>query len=379
MRHARCGWIPWLGNDDYCLQFLQQLGNAQEGASAISECLMTAARIAPNDDESWHQEWEKTAKDNSACADLAFAAGNIITAQANWLRASNYFRAAELFLKFGDPRRRLMLEQMRASSIRYLEYVSPPGEVVRINNFDGGVIEGYFLGALEANCSTPVVLCIGGPEHLKDEHLHKIRRHARDRQLSLLLVDLLEPGTFERRRMLGRHDAAMSISSCVDYLIGRGDVDEQRIGIYGEGLGASFATQAAVQDVRFSAAVCDGGMLDVLQRAFSIRQLVGADDRETKTRNIENLKHHNMAKRIHCPILITIGGRDRSEATYAADFCKSMKEIGLDISLSFSSAAASLGQIDNPTTESEFIFDWIASRLQQRRDQVCSGEKMITG
>jgi dienelactone hydrolase len=358
--------LPWLDNEDYCFQLTQLLGVvAQEGASAISDCLMTAARITPSDDESWHREWKKTAEITRERGDLAFASGNIATAQGNWLRASNYFRAAELFLRFGDVRRRPVLEQMRASSGRYLEHTRPPGEIVKITNFDGGVIEGYFLRALGVASPMPVVLCVGGPEHLKDEHLYKMRRHAHDRGLSLLLVDLLEPGTFEQKKMSGRHDTATSIGSCVDYLVSRGDVDEQRIAIYGDGLGASIATQAAAQDLRFSAAVCDGGMLDSLQWAFSFQQLVGADDCESVKRNIENLKLHSIAKRIHCPILITIGECEGLDATYAAELCNRAKAAGSNINLKIFShleTAAFNPQSPNPTIVCEFVFDWIADR-----------------
>ena len=369
------GWMPWIENEDFCSQFMQLLAVAQE-TGAISDCLTTAARIPPGDDESWYREWKNTAETNRERGDLAFAAGNIATAQANWLRASNYFRTAEVFLRFDDARRRPLLEKMRASSGRYLQHMSPPGEIVEITNFDGGAIEGYFLPAVGATPRMPVVLCIGGPEHFKDEHLYKIRRHARDRNLSLLLVDLLDPGTFEPKKLFGRHDAAMSIESCVDYLIDRGDVDEQRIAIYGEGLGASLATQAAGYDRRFSAAVCDGGMLDSLQRAFSFRQFVGGDDCKSIMRNIEGLKLGSAAKRIGCPILVTIGEGDGFDATQAADLCNSLKVAGSNISLkvfSHPERAAFNAQSPNPTIANEFVFDWIADRLRQNAGQNSTG------
>jgi hypothetical protein len=50
-RHESGGWMRWLEYKDCCSQFMRLLGASQEGASTISECFLTAIRIAPGDEE----------------------------------------------------------------------------------------------------------------------------------------------------------------------------------------------------------------------------------------------------------------------------------------------------------------------------------------
>lgn len=97
-RYEPFGWMHWPDNQDYGLQFMRILGAAQEGASTISECFLTATRITPGDDESWYREWKKIGQTSRVRGDIAFQRGHTETAKSNWLRASNYFRSAELFL-----------------------------------------------------------------------------------------------------------------------------------------------------------------------------------------------------------------------------------------------------------------------------------------
>ena len=110
------GWMQWPDNEDYSLQFMRVLGSAQEGGSTVSECFLAASRIVPGDDESWYRAWTTVADSNRARGDVALGAGHLHSALSNWLRASNYYRTSEIFLKLDDSRRADALERMRACS-----------------------------------------------------------------------------------------------------------------------------------------------------------------------------------------------------------------------------------------------------------------------
>jgi len=380
-RYDPRGWMHWPDNEDYSYRFMQVLGTAQEGSSTISECFLTASRITPGDDESWHREWKKTADTCKSRGDLALQHGSTNTAQSNWLRASNYYRTAELFLNIDDKRRGYILGQMQECSHLYLGYLAPKGEIVQIPGADDSLMQGYFLRAPGSAARTPVVICIGGPDHLKDEHLYKMPRHAHARKLSLLVVDLPGQGIGPRGdHVVGQHDIETSISCWIDYLASRGDVDGERIAIFGDGLGASFASRAAGLDHRLSAAVCDGGIWDLHERAFLLRRMSGGNNQESIEDQVSELWPHSIAKRIRCPILVTLGECDWLEANYAAEFYSYLKQAGIDISLKIFPAAetaASHAQIDNPTIGNEFIFDWIAARLGKRGDKMSLGKTRI--
>lgn len=357
--------MQWPDNEDYSLQFMRVLGSAQEGGSTVSECFLTASRIVPGDDESWYRAWTIVADSNKSRGDIALAAGHLHSALSNWLRASNYYRTSEIFLKLDDSRRADALERMRACSCLVVSHQPSGGELVRIPCFDDGFVEAFFLRAPGAGLKAPVVVCVGGSGHFKDEHLHTLMRQAHARGLSLLLADLPGQGCAPRIKGLVRYETETAISCCVDYLIARGDIDEQRIAIFGDGLGAAYASRAASLDDRFAAAVCDAGMWDMHQSATATQWMSGYEGRDAIAGEIRRLQRHGITS-IKCPVLMTFGEHDWLDTRHAITLSSALRAEGADVTLKIFSAAetgAAHGQSDNPTLGNEFVFDWIASRL----------------
>jgi hypothetical protein len=264
--------VPWPENDDFSAQLMRVMSAAQEGGSTISECLSASARIDPRDAESWYSEWKKIGDDNRKRGNLAFRDGHARTALSNWLRAMNYYRTALWVMAPGDVRKAGLVEQMQRCARNYIDIVTPKGESVEIPWSGEDVLQGYFLPAAPAQ-RAPVVMCIGGTDYFKEEHLLGMPGYARDRGMSLLVVDLPGQGYSQLDRSLGQGGVEWAISSCVDFLIERQDVDQRKLAIFGIGIGASFATTAAAVDQRFAAAVCDGGIWDLHERAFATRPL----------------------------------------------------------------------------------------------------------
>ena len=72
-------------------------------------------------------------------------------------------------------------------------------------------------------------------------------------------------------------------------------------------------------------------------------------------------------RRFHCPVLITVGGQGWLESGVVTDLFERIKAYHPDISLKIfesSETAAAQGHHDNPTLANEFIFDWVADRLE---------------
>jgi dienelactone hydrolase len=367
------GWMQWPANEDYSFQFMRVLGAAQEGGSTVSECLLAASGIDPACEESWFRQWKKAADLNKTRGDIALARGHIQTALSNWLRAANYYRTAQAFMSTFDPRQGAALSQMLTCSQHYLKHMTPAGEVVEIAWSDDKVLQGYFLPAPgRAGRKAPVVLCIGASDQYKEEHLHRLPRYAHERGMSLLLVDL--PGQGYRRTVdsaFGRYDIETAISNWLDYLSDRCDVNPRKIAIFGDGLGASFATRGASFDDRFAAAVCDAGIWDLHERAFLATRMSGGSASPTEfASGIDKLCRSSIARNIKCPVLVALGEHDWLDTGHVTQCCEALVADGLDIQLKIFSAsetAASHAQLDNPTIGSEYIFDWIADRLGVKR------------
>ena len=137
------GWTHWPDNEDLSTELMRLLGAAQEGGSTVSECFLTANRIHPNDEQSWFQEWKKTGDVSAERADRAIARGNLLTAQSNWLRATNYYNAAMFPFDCADKRRHTVLASMRACARSYLKHRKPAGAAVEIPWLEGYPLEGY--------------------------------------------------------------------------------------------------------------------------------------------------------------------------------------------------------------------------------------------
>jgi len=358
----REGWIWWPEREDLSLEFMRLLAAAQDGGSMVSECWLTASRIDFSDDDSWCLEWVRTAEANHERGNAAAANGNLVTARSNWLRAINYYQAAAHPFDHSPDRQRTMLAAMRACAAKYLRHRQPRGEVVSIPWLGEFALQGYFLPARPAGDRAPVVICIGEPGHRKEEFLSKLARHAVDRGISLLAVDLLGDGTGARfEDVVRRYELELAVEHIMDYVAGRDDVDAGRIAILGDGWSSSFVARGIASDGRYAAAVCDGGIWDSHERMF-LKRRIG----RSRTTVAWSPETNRLLRNISCPLLVTAGGRgwlkpDRVVALTDQPWV-GHRDFTLKIFEGAETAAAQ-GHIDNPTLANEFIFDWLASRL----------------
>jgi dienelactone hydrolase len=359
------GWVHWPDNEDVSLEFMRLLGAAQEGGSTISECFLTATRIDPADEQSWYREWKKTADASNARGDAAFRSGNVVTAQANWLRAMNYYQAAAFHFDATDENRKVATACMMACARRYLQHLTPAGEVVQIPWLDEYPLQGYFLAAPAALGPRPVVVCIGEPGHRKEEYLYKMARYGRERGMSTLVVDLMGSGTGAQFETVAGHpDLETAIGAVMDYLTTRNDTDHRRIAIVGDGAGSSFVARGVALDGRFAAAVCDGGIWDLHEQNFLMNRVLPPHT------GFPAWGGSGIARKLICPVLITLGEHGWLVADHVAELFDQLQAAHRDISLKIFSGketAASQGHADNPTLANEFIFDWIADRLKGTR------------
>jgi dienelactone hydrolase len=352
------GWALWPEREDLLLEYLRLMGSAQEGGATTAECRVTASRIDPSSDHSWYTEWMRTADLNCRRGNAALRDGHLLTARSNWLRAINYYQSAALPFDREDRHYWFATSNMRQCARDYLDCCSPRGEVVRIPWLEGYPLEAYFLPAPKSACPAPVVVCMGEPGQRKEEFLHKVARYARERGMSLLAVDLLGAGTgSEFDEIVGRSDIENTLGHIMDYLVEREDVDAGRIAILADGWGSSFVARGIAFDDRFAAAVCDGGIWDLHERAFlAARAPFPRPDRDLG----------RVARNIQCPVLIATGERGWLKAERVRELFSQLEDGGGDVTLKIfavSETAAMQAHVDNPTLANEYIFDWIASRL----------------
>jgi dienelactone hydrolase len=364
----REGWIHWPEREDLSLEFMQLLAAAQDGGSTVSECWLTASRIDLADDHSWYREWSKTAALNHERGDAALAAGQLATARSNWLRAIGYYRAAAAPFDFPFHNSRASVVAMRECAANYLRHGRPGGEVVSIPWRHDVTLQGYFLPAPSdaqraPGAKAPAVICIGEPGHRKEEFLYKLARHASERGLSVLAVDLLgEHPDASLDTMPAGRELESAIGCFMDYLSERDDVDESRIGILADGWGSSFVARGIAFDQRFAAAVCDGGIWDAQERSF-LSSRATARGAEL----FHGMDFTRVIRNIAGPLLITMGEKGWLPRDRARELVDQLRAERDDITLKIfdtAETAAAQGHGDNPALANEFIFDWLAARLR---------------
>jgi dienelactone hydrolase len=337
------------------------LAAAQEGGSAVAECLMAASRIDFDDDESWYLEWTRIADLNAARGDAALREGNVLTARSNWLRAVGYYQTAAFLFDAADDEHQGAVRNMRRCAASFLAHRDPPGEVVTIAWSSAYPLQAYFLPPRGVTGAAPAVICFAEPGQRKEEFLYKLARHADERGMALLAVDL--HGAGERDALsdiVGRSDLETAVGHVMDYLLQRDDVDQSRVAILGDGNGSSFVARGIAFDDRFAAAVCDGGIWDLHERLFLNDRLGHSETAPPLSR---------AARNIRCPVLIPAGERGWLKAERIRELYEGMRAGERDVTLKIFTAeetAAMQGHADNPTLANEYIFDWIAARLRNR-------------
>ena len=357
------GWAYWPEREDLSIEFMRLLGAAQEGGSAVAECCVAASRIDCSDDSSWHREWKRIADVSCERGNAALAHGNLLTAKSNWLRAIGYYQSAAFPFDPTDDNYRVAIARMQECARNYLRHLKPAGEVVQITWPGGYPLEAYFLPAPDAVGRAPALICIGEPGRRKEEYLYKIARYASERGISLLAVDLFGAGADAQfEQAVGRFDLEMTIAHIMDYLVERDDVDAERVVILADGWGSSFVARGIAFDDRFAAAVCDGGIWDLHERAFLLSRL------DLPNANLDARRAFNkVGRNIKCPVLVAMGEQGWLEAERVRDMVDDLKAEGCEMTLKIfttEETASAQAHADNPTLANEFIFDWIGARLR---------------
>ena len=92
--------MTFLFNDrSFSFETLRALGYTPYGGADIGEVTSTASRIPDGDENAWYSEWRALAERIHADADRSAADGHSVSARESYLRASNYYRVCEFYLR----------------------------------------------------------------------------------------------------------------------------------------------------------------------------------------------------------------------------------------------------------------------------------------
>ena len=250
----------------FSFQTLRMLGSAGGGQSDVGEVLRTAERIVEGDFESWHREWRATAERVEAIAEGCAAGGHDVSAREAWMRASNYYRAAEFYLH-GDPQDPRILDLFRRSVAcfdRALDLYELPVDRLDIP-YEGTVLPGLFYRSDRDQAEKrPTLLLHTGYDGTLEE-LHPKALAANRRGWNCLAFEGPGQGRVIREQGLPfRHDWEHVVTPVVDLALARSDVDPGRVALEGLSFGGYLAPRAAAFEHRLAACIANGGVYDFM-------------------------------------------------------------------------------------------------------------------
>ncbi|MBX3081531.1 MAG: alpha/beta hydrolase [Anaerolineae bacterium] len=248
----------------FAFNFVRTLMVAGTGGAELNECLLVAGKIKDNDSESWVQEWRIMADKVAGIAEHAMRLNQTVTARQAYLRASNYYRTAMFSLPHTDARLDQYLTLSRECFHKAARLSSPPVEIITIP-FGDALLPGYFLSA--GSAQNPTLIVLNGGDSTNEEMVHWIGFAAVARGWNCITFEgpgqwsalQLNPGLYMR------HDYEAPVKAVVDYLVQRGDVDQDKIALFGPSLGSVLAARAATFEPRIKACVCSGLIVDVYE------------------------------------------------------------------------------------------------------------------
>jgi pimeloyl-ACP methyl ester carboxylesterase len=226
---------------------------APHGGADPGEATWVAARIDPANPESWQAEWAAMARE---VEEIAATAGSTRSKRDALLRASNYWRQANFFIPFDDPRN---LEYSRNSSRCFREampYFDAPAEVVEIP-YEGTFLDGYLIHPVgNPSKPWPAVIFGGTWDSSTEEKYFAIGRLLAERGLAVLLFDGPGQGMSLRERDIpSRYDYEVPVAAAIDWITTRPELDEDKVALIGWGAGGYYTFRAAAFEPRVAAGV----------------------------------------------------------------------------------------------------------------------------
>ena len=246
---------------DFSFQFLRVLGSAASRQADIGECFATAGHIVEGDFESWTKAWQHTANRISAEAQKSAERGCDASASDAYLRAANYYRAAEFYLHGNptDPR----IQELSGLSAHCFKEGLRTGKTnhqfVEIP-YEGTTLPGIFYPA--GDQPGPVLIVQTGFDGTIDGLFHWALAATRRGWHCLTFEGPGQGRVIRKQNLPFRPDWEHVVSAVVDHLIARPETDASRIALLGLSFGGYLGPRAAAFEKRLAACIANGGILD---------------------------------------------------------------------------------------------------------------------
>ena len=257
-----------LENPEFEFKLLRQLGLITYGGATFGECYEVALSMRTWDLEGWVGEWAGLAASVEERGNRALERGHSISAKESFLRATNYYHAAEYYALIAGGDHVTYGEQCAEVFAKTFPLLTHHAEAIAVEA-DGHSYPCYFFSPDDSGKARPTIMLVPGIESCGEEQYFYAAVSALRRGYNAFVFQ--GPGQtgmmrYDRQSHL-RHDFEVPLQEALDYLAARKDVDDSRLALMGSGLGGYFASRVAVFDSRVKALIVNPPFVN-LHRIF---------------------------------------------------------------------------------------------------------------
>ncbi|WP_100487787.1 alpha/beta hydrolase family protein [Sporolactobacillus pectinivorans] len=227
----------------------------------IGEVQTITNQIKEGDFTSWYNEWYGMAERVNQLADQSMKGHHFVSAKEAFLRASNYFRAAEFFLKNNEPKRIECYKKSVKAFRNAMVLVDVSYSQINIP------FKGYYLSSYlyMVDKNAPTLIFIGGYDSTVEELYFAGGAAAIKRGFNVLIFD--GPGQGETLRIqnvVAQYDFEKPVTAVLDYLDQHTEVNTNHfIALMGMSLGGYYAARAAAFEKRINVCILFDVFTDV--------------------------------------------------------------------------------------------------------------------
>jgi pimeloyl-ACP methyl ester carboxylesterase len=360
-------------------QVNRALTQAHYGGGEFAEILEVASQITPGDNESFHQAWAKMGNKIYDLGENFVKNGNFVSARRTYLRAFNYLRTSEFFLKPSDARKLPSYLKARESFIKAIAHFERKPLQIEVP-FDAGQANLSFLpGYLFAPAgikNPPVMLMFGGLDSLAEELYFGIAQHLNERGIALLAMDGPGQGASLRlNHILTRYDFEVAGTAVLDWVIAnlQDHVDTTRVGIGAVSMGGYMAARCAAFEPRFKVCMIFGAVWsyydiwknrpDTHPLAEIVQHIVGADNMADARERLKKFTLDDVANKITMPTYVLHGGDDRQNFVENAYKMRDALTCENAVEIIPAGESGSAHCCIDDFTKTFNMYDWIAKKI----------------
>lgn len=253
-------------DESFSFETLRAAGYANAGGADLGEILVTARAIPEGDEAAWHREWKATAQRVEALGRQSLAAGHSVSARGALLRASNYYRTAEFYLREDpahDPEAKALFTRSRDTFLEAMALYDFGFERIAIP-YQDTTLPGYLYLVDHSGRPRPTVVFNGGYDSTLEESFVALAAGALGRGYNVLAFDGPGQGAALREQGLTfRPDWEAVLAPVVDFALTRPEIAPEAITVFGYSLGGYLVARASAFEKRLAAVILNDGVYNV--------------------------------------------------------------------------------------------------------------------